>query len=104
MKGLEEARQLILRQRESEGTRETQEEDISRLQKFKEWAKKNVVGISVLAIGIAGLTTTIIIATGKAALVGAQWVSKFAKAVANLAKKMWPLLAPIFSIIAQILS
>ena len=63
-----------------------------------------MVGISGLAIGIAGLITTIIIAARKAALVGAQGVSKFSKAVANLGKKLWPLLAPIFSIISQILS
>ena len=30
--------------------------------------------------------------------------SEFSKKVANLGKKLWPLLAPIFSIISQILS
>ena len=44
---------------------------------------------------------TIIIAARKAILKGAQGVSKFSRAVANLGKKLWPLLAPIFSIISQ---
>ena len=82
----------------------TQEEDISRLQRFKEWAKENVVGISGLAIGIAGLITTIIIAARKAVLKGAQGSGKFSKAVDNLGKKLWPLLSPVFGIISQILT
>ena len=101
---LENARDRTLQQRELEETRAEQEEDITRLQKFKNWAKENLVGVSALTIGIASLITTIIIAARKAALTGAQGVSKFSKAVANLAKKVWPLLAPIFSIISQILS
>ena len=103
-----------------EKTRAAQGEDITRLEDlkewikenskegtkggFKEWAKRNMVGLSALAIGIAGIITTIIIAGRKAVLTGAQGVSKFAKAVAKLGKKLWPLLAPIFSIISQILS
>ena len=63
-----------------------------------------MVGASALAISVAGLITTIIIAARKAVLKGAQGVSKFSKAVANLGKRLWPLLAPIFSIISQILS
>ena len=35
---------------------------------------------------------------------GAQATSKFAKAVANLGKKLWPFLAPIFSLLSTILS
>ena len=51
VKGREEAKGLITNQREVEETRATQEEDISRPPKFKEWAKENVVGLSGLAIG-----------------------------------------------------
>ena len=101
---LKEARDKTLEQREREETRAAQEEDITRLQKFKEWAKKNVVAISGLAIGIAGLIKTIILRARKVVQKGAQKTSEFSKAVANLGKKLWPLLSPIFSIITQILT
>ena len=83
-------------------TRE-QQEDISRLQKFKESAKENLVGLSALAISVAGIIT-IIVDTRKALIKGAQATGKFAKAVYNLGKKLGALLAPILNVIAQALS
>ena len=104
IEGLKEARRLSLQQKDREEVEAKQEGGITRLQKFKEWARDNLVGLGGLTIGIAGLVTTIILAARKAALKGAQGVSKFSKAVAELGKKVWPFLAPIFSIISQILS
>ena len=79
--GLREARDNTLEQRQLEETREQQEEDTSRLQKFKEWAKENLVGLSALAISVAGIITTIIVGARKALVKGAQATGKFAKAV-----------------------
>ena len=102
--GLREARDKTLEQRKLEETRMEQENDISRLQKFKEWAKENLVGVSALAISIAGIITTIIVGARKAISQGAKATGKFAKAVYNLGKKLGAILAPILNIIAQALS
>ena len=102
--GLETARDVTLEQVQLEETKEQQEKDISRLQKFKEWAKENIAGLSALAISIAGIITTIIVGTRKAIIKGAQATSKFAKAVANIGKKLWPLLGPLLNILAQAIS
>ena len=72
-----------------EETRHQQEEDISRLQQFKEWAKENLVGLSAFAISVAGIITTIVIGAQKDIVKGAQATAKFAKAVYKLGKKKW---------------
>ena len=102
--GLKEARELTTRQKLVKETRFQQEEDISRLQRFKEWAKENLGGISALAISVAGIITTIVTGARKALVKGAQATGKFAKAVYNLGKKLGALLAPILNVIAQALS
>ena len=84
--------------------REQQEEDISRLERFKKWAKKSIAGASAIAISIAGIITTVVIGARKAIVKGAQATSKFAKAVANLGRKLSPLIVPILNIIAQAIS
>ena len=102
--GLRQARDKTLEQRQLEETREQQEEDISRLQMFKDRAKENLVGLSALAISVAGIITTIIVGARKALIKGAQATDKFAKAVYNLGKKLGALSAPILNVIAQALS
>ena len=102
--GLREARDLTLKQKELEEVREQQEEDISRLQKFKKWAKENIVGLSAIAISTAGIITTIIIGARKAIYKGSQATGKFAKALYNLDKKLGSLIAPILNILAQAIS
>ena len=71
-----------------EEIREQQEEDISRLQCFKKWAKENIVGLSAIAISIAGIITTSIIGARKVFVSGARAIGKFAKALYNLNKKL----------------
>ena len=46
IEGLREARELTLRQKELEETRAEQEKDITRLEKFKKWAKENLYSCS----------------------------------------------------------
>ena len=77
--------------------------DLTRFERFKKWARENVAGLSAVAISIAGILTTVIM-TGRNALKrGGQGVSKFGKAVANLAKKFGPVLAALGNLIAKIL-
>ena len=85
-------------------TRNNQVEDLTKLQKFKRWAKENLAGLSAVAIAVAGIITTVVVGARRAVMRGAQATSKFAKAVANLGKKLWPFLAPIFSLLSTILS
>ena len=40
---------------------ETDTNDLTRLEKFKKWARENVVGVSAIAISIAGIVTTAVI-------------------------------------------
>ena len=91
---MEKARDTTIEQRQLEEVREQQEEDISRLQRIKECAKENILGISAVPIWVAGVLTTIIIGTQTAIVKGAQATTKFGKAVTNLVKKLVTLIVP----------
>ena len=84
-----------------EEVREQPEEDISRLERLKEWAIENLVGLSTLSICIVGIFTTVVIGARKAIVKDAQVTRRFDKAVANLAKRPGPSLAPLLNTIAQ---
>ena len=83
---------------------EIQTNDLSRLERFKEWAKKNLVGISAIAITIAGIATTVIIAGRSAVKATAKATGRLAKALVNLGKKLGPLIAPLLNLMAQAIS
>ncbi len=86
----------------------TQEEadanDLTRFERFKRWAKENLVGVSAVAISIAGIITTAVVAGRNAVKKGAKAVGQFGKALANLAKKAGPAIASILNILAQVLT
>ena len=94
--GLREARDLTIEQIQKE-VREKQEEDISRLQCFKKSAKENLVGLSAIAISVAGIITTIIVSARNTLVRGV-------KALYNLGKKLGSLIAPLLNILAQAIS
>jgi hypothetical protein len=77
--------------------------DLTRFERFKKWAKENIAGISVVAISVAGIITTITIGARSAAKKGARATSKFAKAMANLAGKVGPVLASVLNLVAKVL-
>ena len=83
---------------------EIQTNDLSRLERFKEWAKRNLVGISAIAITIAGIATTVIIAGRKAVKATGKAAGRLAKALVNLGKKLGPLIAPLLNLMAQAIS
>ena len=86
-----------------EEVRERQEEDITRLERLKEWMKENWLGASALAASVAGLITTIIIGARKAAVKGAQATKSFAKFVRDAIKKLGPWAVPIANFLYTVL-
>ena len=75
--------------------------DLGRLERFKEWAKNNLIGLSAIAITIAGIVTTVVIAGRKAVKQAANATGKLAKALVNIGKKLGPLIAPMLNLMAQ---
>ncbi len=83
---------------------EAKTNDLTRFERFKKWAKENIAGVSAVAISIAGIITTIVIAGRNAVKKGAKAVGQFGKALANIAKKAAPAIATILNILAQVLT
>ncbi len=83
---------------------ETERNDLTRFERFKKWAKENLVGVSAVAISVAGIITTVAISGRNAVKKGAKAVGQFGKALANLAKKAGPAIATILNVLAQVLT
>ncbi len=83
---------------------ETERNDLTRFERFKKWAKENLVGVSAVAISVAGIITTVVISGRNAVKKGAKAVGQFGKALANLAKKAGPAIATILNVLAQVLT
>ncbi len=83
---------------------EVKTNDLTRYERFKKWAKENIAGVSAVAISVAGIITTVVMAGRKAVKQGAKAVGEFGKALANLAKKAAPVIATILNILAQVLT
>ncbi len=83
---------------------EAERNDLTRFERFKKWAKENLVGVSAVAISVAGIITTVVISGRNAVKKGAKAVGQFGKALANLAKKAGPVIATILNILAQVLT
>ena len=80
---------------------ESQASDLGRLERFKEWARNNLIGLSAIAITIAGIVTTVVIAGRKVVKQAARATGKLAKALVNIGKKLGPLIAPLLNLMAQ---
>ena len=71
---------------------------------FRKWAKENLGVLSAIAISIAGIITTVVVA-GKKTIVGAsKGLGAVGKALAGLAKSALPILVPILNLLSTILS
>ena len=81
---------------------EAERNDLTRFERFKKWAKENLVGVSAVAISVAGIITTVVISGRNAVKKGAKAVGQFGKALANLAKKAGPAIATILNVLAQV--
>ena len=60
--------------------------------------------MSAIAITLAGVATTVIIAGRSAVKATAKATGKLAKALVNLGKKLGPLIAPLLNLMAQAIS
>ena len=80
------------------------ENDLTRLERFKKWARENLLTISGVAIMAATLITSIIALARKTAKLGAKGVSALGKSLSTIAKKLGPILGPIFSLMGSALS
>ena len=83
---------------------EARTNDLTRFERFKRWSKENLVGVSAIAISVAGIITTVVISGRNAVKKGAKAVGQFGKALANLAKKAGPAIATILNVLAQVLT
>ena len=77
--------------------------DPVRFEKFKKWAKENLGGISVVAISVAGINTTIVMGMRSAVKKGANAVSKFRKFLGKLAEKAGPVLSALLNLATGLL-
>ena len=83
---------------------EAQQNDLTRFERFKQWAKKNLGGISVIAISVAGIITTIVMGARTAIKKGAQATSKFARALAKVGEKVAPIIGGLLNLAAKLLT
>ena len=56
---------------------EVERNDLTRFERFKRWAKENLVGVSAVAISVAGIITTVVISGRNAVKQGAKAVGQF---------------------------
>ena len=82
---------------------ETENKPLTRFERFKKWARENLGGISVIAISVAGIITTIVMGMKTVAVGGAKAASKFGKFLAKLAEKAGPVLGALLNLAAGLL-
>ena len=82
---------------------ETENNDLTRFERFKRWAKRNLGGISVIAVSVAGIITTILMGARTVVKKGANATSKFARALGKIAEKAGPVLGALLNLAAGIL-
>ena len=78
--------------------------DLTRFERFKRWAKGNIGGIAIVAISVAGIVTTIVVGARNAIKRGARATSKFAKTPATIAEKAAPVLGALLNLAAKVLT
>ena len=83
---------------------EAQNNDLTRFERFKRWSKKNLGGISVVAISVAGIITTVVMGARNAVKRGASATSKFAKSLAKVAEKAVPVIGGLLNLTAKVLT
>ena len=82
---------------------ETENNPLTRFERFKKWAKENLGGISIVAISVAGIITTIVMGMKTVVVGGAKATSKFGKFLAKLAEKAGPVLGALLNLAAGLL-
>ena len=83
---------------------EAQNNDLTRFERFKRWTKKNLGSISVVAISVASIITTIVMGARNSVKRGERATSKFAKTLAKIAEKAAPVLGALLNLAAKVLT
>lgn len=78
--------------------------DLTRFERFKRWAKRNLGRISIVAVSVAGLVTTIVMGARNVARRGVKATSKFAKTLAKIAEKAAPVVGALLNLAAKVLT
>ena len=82
---------------------ETDVNDLTRLERFKKWARENVVGVSAIAISIAGIVTAAVMAARSTVKKGGKALGKFAKGVSKVFKKLGPLFSALGTLLSKMI-
>ena len=82
---------------------ETDVNDLTRFEKFKKWARENVVGVSAIAISIAGIVTAAVMGARSVVKKGGEALGKFAKGVSKVFKKLGPLFSALGTLLSKML-
>lgn len=77
-------------------------QDLSRLERFKEWVKKKEIPLAGVTIGIAGIITSVSLSAGNPIKKGAKAPGNLAKIIYNLGKKLSSLLISLFNMLATV--
>ena len=83
---------------------EVDNSDLGRLERFKRWSKDNLLGLSAVAISIAGILTTIITAGRKSLKSSAKAVGNLGKALINIGKNFGVLISSLLNLVGNILA
>ena len=82
---------------------ETDVNDLTRLERFKKWARENIVGVSAIAISVAGIVTAAILGARNTVKKGGKALGKFAKGISKVFKKLDPLFSALGSLISKMI-
>lgn len=76
----------------------------TKFERFQTWAKENLGIVSAIAISIAGIITTVVVAGKGAVVANGQGLGAVRKALARLVKNALPILVPLINMPSTILS
>ena len=82
---------------------ETDVNDLTRFERFKKWARENVVGASAIAISIAGIVTAAVMGARSTVKKGGKALGKFVKGVSKVFKKLGPLFSALGTLISKMI-
>jgi hypothetical protein len=75
----------------------------TKFERFRVWAKENMGPLAAIAISIAGIITTVVVAGKKTITGAANGLGAAGKALAKFAKAALPILVPILNMLSTIL-
>ena len=81
----------------------TDNNDLTRLERFKKWARENVVGVSAIVISVAGIVTAAVMGARNTVKKGGKALGKFAKGVSKVFKKLGLLFSALGTLLSKMI-